>query len=597
MLLGALGLPLLALTAFLLAWGADSRSHDGRVARNVTFLEEDLGGLTPMAARDKVDQLGSQVLQMPVLIDISDPPLQSTAGELGLRLDIDRTVETVLAARRGGSSFLAPFRWGISLFDSVAAPVHLLLDNEQALQAAGRLATVTDTPAGAPSLVLAGNGRLEAVEGAPGQRLDTSQLIRRLETVQPGSGDATILIGDVLTTVPSATGGPALTSVVDQLNAKTILPLEVRVEGAKRSFTPDVVRSWIRLVTRLDGTVTPGIDAEGAQRTIEEAFDDLDVEPDFAQLAIVDGKPTLGAGTPGRCCAPVGRPVLSAIVDGMPTVDLESVRGEDDYLPNLGFGDLVGQFTTPHPPNQPRVTNIQRMADMVRGAIIEPGATFSINDHVGKRTIAKGFVEDAVIYDGVLTTDVGGGVSQFATTIFNAAFFAGLDFGEYQAHSLHFDRYPRGREATVSFPHPDLEIINTTVHPVLIWTEYTDTSITVQMFSTKHLIVEETNSTDSAEGFCTLVTTERTRRYPNEEVKVDTVEALYQPAEGIGCDGASTLPEPECEDGEAAYDSDDDGRNDACRPFDPNDPDDLCPDGYSPADEDGDGIIDVCIFV
>jgi len=594
-LLGALGLPVLVLLLFMLAWGFDSRSHDGRVARNVTLLDEELGGLTPDAARTSIDALGTRVLDMPVLIEIGEPPLQSTAGDLGLRLDTERTLQTVLAARQGGVSVLAPFRWGFSLFDSVAAPIHLQMDPDVAVDAALQLASVTDTPAGPPSLVLAESGRLEAVEGAPGQRLDTNQLVRRLQTVQPQSGDATILIGNVLDSVPSTVGGAELTSVVDQLNAKTILPLEVTVDGAKRSFSPGEVRSWLRLVTRDDGSVTPGIVAERVQPAIEEAFADVATDPDFEQLAVVDGRLTLGEGTPGLCCEPAGRPVLTAVVDGQPAVELQSVPGPDDYIARLGFGDLVGEFTTEHPPDQPRVTNIQRMADIVRGATIEPGATFSLNDHVGRRTIANGFVEDTVIYDGVLTTDVGGGVSQFATTIFNAAFFAGLDFGEYQAHSIHFDRYPRGREATVSFPAPDLEIVNTTEHPVLIWTEYTDTSITVQLFSTRHIIVQETNSTDSVAGFCTRVTTERTRRYPNDEIKVDTVEALYQPAEGIGCDGASTWPEPECADDEQAWDSDGDGRNDACRIFDPNDPDDLCPDNSVPSDTDGDGVPDVCV--
>ena len=51
-------------------------------------------------------------------------------------------------------------------------------------------------------------------------------------------------------------------------------------------------------------------------------------------------------------------------------------------------------------------------------------------------------------------------MSQFATTIFNAAFFAGLDFVEYQSHSLQFSRYPAGREATISWPEPDLVFEN-----------------------------------------------------------------------------------------------------------------------------------------
>ena len=52
---------------------------------------------------------------------------------------------------------------------------------------------------------------------------------------------------------------------------------------------------------------------------------------------------------------------------------------------------------------------------------------------------------------------VGGGISQFATTLFNAAFFAGLDIPEYQSHSIYITRYPYGREATLSYPAPDLE--------------------------------------------------------------------------------------------------------------------------------------------
>ena len=85
-----------------------------------------------------------------------------------------------------------------------------------------------------------------------------------------------------------------------------------------------------------------------------------------------------------------------------------------------------------------------------------------MNDKVGRRTTGKGFTTGGAIIDGRVGTSIGGGISQFATTLFNAALFAGLDFGEYQSHSLYISRYPRGREATLSFPHPDLQIRNTT---------------------------------------------------------------------------------------------------------------------------------------
>ena len=119
-------------------------------------------------------------------------------------------------------------------------------------------------------------------------------------------------------------------------------------------------------------------------------------------------------------------------------------------------------FTTYHDPGQPRVTNVHRIADLVRGAIIVPGGTFSVNEHVGPRTADKGFVPAGAIRDGEHVDEIGGGVSQFATTLFNAAYFAGLDIPVSQAHSEYFARYPRGREATMGHPAPDLQITNDT---------------------------------------------------------------------------------------------------------------------------------------
>ena len=181
------------------------------------------------------------------------------------------------------------------------------------------------------------------------------------------------------------------------------------------------------------------------------------------------------------------------------------------------------------------MANIHRIADIVRGAVIPPGETFSINEFVGRRTVEKGFVTDGVIYDGVLTQDVGGGVSQFATTLFNAALFAGLEFGEYQSHSLYISRYPRGHEATISFPNPDLQIRNTSPYGVMIWPEYTDTSITVRLFSTRHAQVSVGEPTSSPQGNCTRWTTPRTRTFPDGSTDTDSVYATYRPAEGVRC--------------------------------------------------------------
>src|SRR3546814_10120306 len=96
--------------------------------------------------------------------------------------------------------------------------------------------------------------------------------------------------------------------------------------------------------------------------------------------------------------------------------------------------------------------------------------------------------------------------------MFNAAYFAGLEILESQAHSEYFDRYPYGREATMGFPAPDLEFRNDTPYGILIWTSYTDTSLTVTLYSSPHATAEQTDLSESQSGSCKVVTTTRDRK-------------------------------------------------------------------------------------
>ena len=143
----------------------------------------------------------------------------------------------------------------------------------------------------------------------------------------------------------------------------------------------------------------------------------------------------------------------------------------------------------------------------------------------------------------MLFRSVGGGVSQFSTTLFNAAFFAGLEIDEYMAHGLYISRYPYGREATLSYPSPDLKIRNNTPYGVLIWPTYTDTSVTVSLFSTKYITAVQSSQNETQYGaVCTAVTTYRTRTWVGTgKTAVDSFYALYGPAEGVQCDG-TTIP-------------------------------------------------------
>jgi len=116
--------------------------------------------------------------------------------------------------------------------------------------------------------------------------------------------------------------------------------------------------------------------------------------------------------------------------------------------------------------------------------LIAPGAEFSFNKTTGERTAAKGFLVAPVIISGEVTTGLGGGVCQVSTTVFNAAFDAGLNITERTNHALYISHYPQGRDATVDYPDVDLQFVNDTGHWLLLRTFVSSSSLTVSLYGT-----------------------------------------------------------------------------------------------------------------
>jgi vancomycin resistance protein YoaR len=184
-----------------------------------------------------------------------------------------------------------------------------------------------------------------------------------------------------------------------------------------------------------------------------------------------------------------------------------------------------------------------------------------MNDTVGERTAENGFTKGFIISNGVYKEDFGGGVSQVATTLFNAAFFAGLEDVEHKAHSFYIDRYPIGREATVVWGAVDLKFKNNTPHGILIqsWIEPSSTSssgsMNVRFWSTKtwdittgvsdryNITEEETRYIDSPEcvansgygGFD--IDVYRYFRRPGSDalVRKETLTTTYTPSDTVVC--------------------------------------------------------------
>jgi hypothetical protein len=148
---------------------------------------------------------------------------------------------------------------------------------------------------------------------------------------------------------------------------------------------------------------------------------------------------------------------------------------------------MLSSFTTYHPCCVNRVTNIQLIADTIDNTTVLPGSTFSVNGATGQRTEAKGYKRAGAIIGGKIVccaspVNVGGGTSQYTTTLYNAVFYAGLVDAFHRPHSIYFSRYPKGIEATLNWTSPDLKFRNDTDWPVEINSHHTRTSITVELW-------------------------------------------------------------------------------------------------------------------
>lgn len=528
------------LGAGLAVWQAPKAMAGPNVARGVHLEGRHLGGMSDERARHAIAEIAREIESRPVTLTTPNGQQETTAGALGVRLDQQATLASVLATDKGGGLATEIRNWIGSFFGgSTVAPV-LVSDAAAVAETIAELAAANRVEPVEPALIAA-DGVVTVVAPTAGRALDPRLVAERtLDAARTGAA-ALIVSVEPSPLEPKFTAADAQ-PIAEAATRTTARGLTVQVADRSAVIAAGTVQRWLRLDT--SGT-TPvlAVDETTVLDDVRNTLGDIGDAPvdtgftvdDGGAVRIVDGRDG------SRCCAPDSPArVTEAITSGRDTVrlDLEVIRPEHDraWAEGLQITEAVGTFTTRHACCEPRVTNIHRIADLTRGMVIEPGATFSVNERVGERTRAKGFVEAPVIYNGRMDRDVGGGVSQYVTTLFNAAFFAGLDIPEYQSHTLYISRYPYGREATISFPSPDLKITNNTPYGILLWPTYTSTSITVTLYSTAWVKGEQTGQTKTPQARCDKVTTERTRTWlADGRTATDTFTAYYQYNEGVKC--------------------------------------------------------------
>ncbi|MFP3906409.1 MAG: VanW family protein, partial [Acidimicrobiales bacterium] len=509
----------------------DSSFAGAHIGRNIRFAGTSMSGTPPDTVDDEISTAANGYGDTPVEIDAGHGAVTTTAADLGLTFDVGASARAVESANES-PLLVRPVNWIASFFDSRDVEPRYTVDDAVLNDALVDLDLPGVTEWKLPSLDADATGvRIEP--GRSGSGIDPDRFAQALLSAAE-SGDVPLQVTPELVEVEPPITDEAVEEVAAAAEAATGAPLEVTVGETTGTVDVATLRSWLELTIEED-VADWDLDHDRVMDDLQEQFAEAGSAGADVSFVVEDGRPVILPGADRTACCDEDSPelIVLALRSGAGDVQLPlrtaAPEHGREWAESLGIVEEVASFTTTHSCCQNRVENIHLIADAVRGVVLEPGETLSMNDHVGRRTAEKGYLPAGGITNGVLVDQLGGGVSQFTTTLFNAAFFAGLDFGEYQAHTIYFSRYPYGREATLSYPAPDLQIQNTSPYGVLIWPTYTDTSITVTLYSTRHVEVEQTGQTESASGACTLVRTERTRTYDDGRTEVDHVTARYRP--------------------------------------------------------------------
>jgi vancomycin resistance protein YoaR len=462
-----------------------------RVPRGTTISGVDIGGLRPAAAKRTLAEELEERRVAPVMVTAFSQRGRVDPAEAGLDVDIDASVEQA----GGGRSWIPARIWdsltGGDDFDAVVT-----VDRDALAQELKGFTREVDRPAREGRVMFKGDAAV-ARQPRDGEVVD---LDAALDAVQDAylAEDAAPVELPVVADEPEISKDDVSEAMSEFANPAVSAPVVIALAGERIVLRPQDYTPALSMEER-DGALEPALDGKRLMKGIRPRMDTVALAPKNATVRIVGGRPKVVPAKKGVTFerSEVTDAFLDLVVadgDGR-TLEVSSVVAKPEFSTREARGlqivEEVSEYTTYYPHADYRNVNQGRAAEIINGTVLKPGDVFSLNGIVGERTEENGFTEGFIISDGVFKEDFGGGVSQVATTTFNAMFFAGLKDIEHKPHSFYIDRYPVGREATVAWPYVDLKFENDSPYGVLVeaWvvpsTPSTSGEMHVRMWSTK----------------------------------------------------------------------------------------------------------------
>jgi vancomycin resistance protein YoaR len=464
-----------------IAYGADLLLSSGSVTRGTTMAGVLVGGLSPAAAEQSLREQIEPRTTRPVAVTVGEARSQLDPRVAGLAVDWSATLD------RAGAQPLNPITRVTSFFTSREVGVATSTDRTALDAALAQLAPIVD------KVPVEGTVKFEgvtpvAVDPVPGQKLDAPGAATVLERDWASGGTIAL----PLTTLPSVTTPDDVAEAIAKVATPAVAsPVTVLGEnGAQGTLRPEVIAAALTFRPEPTGLV-PAINNGAVTDALKPQLAASEKPGRDAKLDFSTGTPVVVPSQDGRGIDyPATLKDLLPVLTGAGKREITAVYADQpaklttEQLNGLGISGVIGEFQTGGFATDSG-RNIKRAAEQINGAIVQPGETFSLNALTNPRDASNGYVEAGIIENGHAARGVGGGVSQVATTVYNAAYFAGMTNVEHKEHSFYISRYPPGREATVFDNIIDLKFRNDNPTAVMIQTAWTPSSLTVKIYGTK----------------------------------------------------------------------------------------------------------------
>ncbi|HEY6836960.1 MAG TPA: VanW family protein [Gaiellaceae bacterium] len=480
---------LLALTAVIVVAGVVlgfvfAGSPD-RIADGVTVAGVDVGGLTAGEATAKLEARARSVQNVPVVFTAGGHRWRLRPGNLGVEAEWAAAVKLAQQHGDGFGPFRGFRRLGVRVFGADVTPPTRVWERALNYELT-RMSRAVGSPHRDAAIVLRGL-RPAVVAGRTGHGLDraaaAAAIVQALAGFERGSPVTLPVRLD-----PPKVSTADLTPVLAQVRTAVSGRIRMSLGGSSWWLWPGQVARLLALPH--GGTSSLAIGGPAADRYFKQLGRGIGRPPRDATFRVVDsGRAFVVPSRPGRVIdvPATRRSILAAALS--PTarrarviVTTQDAKRTTDQVRAMGITTRISRYETIYGGDPNRIHNVQLVARLIDGKLIAPGATFSFNHATGARTASKGFLEAPVIINGEVTTGLGGGVCQVSTTVFNAAYEAGLNITQRTNHALYISHYPQGRDATVDYPDVDLKFVNDTPHWLLLRTFVGSYSLVVDLY-------------------------------------------------------------------------------------------------------------------